>query len=77
MENIQGAHKHIKEKRHKKNIMVRLWVIIWHTDVFHMLGEVAELCSLENNVLNLYYISFLIQFSDILWQLKIEVQGDL
>ena len=23
IENIQGAHKHIKEKRHKKNIMVR------------------------------------------------------
>lgn len=22
IENIQGAHKHIKEKRHKKNIMV-------------------------------------------------------
>ena len=24
IENIQGAHKHIKEKRHKKNIMVRV-----------------------------------------------------
>lgn len=23
IENIQGAHKHIKEKRHKKNIMVQ------------------------------------------------------